>query len=135
MYLLVTGVLRMSKKRLKVGYSQVKNGWNQTELTNLHIYVFWTGSLGLYFPQRMYTESIYVGQPQGSPVLQVHSMLESNTERPYFFLCSHRDTYASWFYMDEASGILSMNKTLEWSDFSSIREFDIQLYLLECFQV
>ncbi|XP_067242391.1 proto-oncogene tyrosine-protein kinase receptor Ret [Chanodichthys erythropterus] len=79
------------------------------------------GSLGLYFPQRVYTESIFVGQPQGSPVLQVHSMLESNTERPYFFVCSHRETFAPWFHMDEASGVLSMNKTLEWSDFSSIR--------------
>uniref|UniRef100_A0A671PIG2 Proto-oncogene tyrosine-protein kinase receptor Ret n=1 Tax=Sinocyclocheilus anshuiensis TaxID=1608454 RepID=A0A671PIG2_9TELE len=89
--------------------------------------VFWTGSLGLYFPQRLYTESIYVGQPQGSPVLQVHSMRESTTERPYFTLCSHRDTYASWFHMDEATGVLSMNKTLEWSDFSSIREFNTAL--------
>uniref|UniRef100_A0A8C1XX94 Proto-oncogene tyrosine-protein kinase receptor Ret n=1 Tax=Cyprinus carpio TaxID=7962 RepID=A0A8C1XX94_CYPCA len=81
-----------------------------------------TRSLGLYFPQRVYTESIYVGQPQGSPVLQVHSMPESPTERPYFTLCTHRDTYASWFHMDEATGVLSMNKTLEWSDFSSIRD-------------
>uniref|UniRef100_A0A8C2JZV5 Proto-oncogene tyrosine-protein kinase receptor Ret n=1 Tax=Cyprinus carpio TaxID=7962 RepID=A0A8C2JZV5_CYPCA len=97
-----------------------------TEIENLVLLscdiscVFWTGSLGLYFPQRLYTESIYVGQPQGSPVLQVHSMRESTTERPYFTLCSHRDTYASWFHMDEATGVLSMNKTLEWSDFSSI---------------
>uniref|UniRef100_A0A9J7XLC6 Proto-oncogene tyrosine-protein kinase receptor Ret n=1 Tax=Cyprinus carpio carpio TaxID=630221 RepID=A0A9J7XLC6_CYPCA len=81
-----------------------------------------TRSLGLYFPQRVYTESIYVGQLQGSPVLQVHSMPESPTERPYFTLCTHRDTYASWFHMDEATGVLSMNKTLEWSDFSSIRD-------------
>uniref|UniRef100_A0A671NWF0 Proto-oncogene tyrosine-protein kinase receptor Ret n=1 Tax=Sinocyclocheilus anshuiensis TaxID=1608454 RepID=A0A671NWF0_9TELE len=79
-------------------------------------------SLGLYFPQRVYTESIYVGQLQGSQVLQVHSMRENPTERPYFTLCSHRDTYASWFHMDEATGVLSMNKTLEWSDFSSIRD-------------
>lgn len=91
--------------------------------------VFWTGSLGLYFPQRVYTESIYVGQSQGSPVLQVHSMRESTTERPYFTLCSLRDTYTSWFHMDEATGVLSMNKTLEWSDFSSIREFNTALFV------
>ncbi|KAF4105797.1 proto-oncogene tyrosine-protein kinase receptor Ret isoform X1 [Onychostoma macrolepis] len=84
------------------------------------------GSLGLYFPQRLYTESIYVGQPQGSLVLQVHSLRESTTERPYFALCSHRDTYASWFHMDEATGVLSMNKTLEWSDFSSIRSSSVR---------
>uniref|UniRef100_A0A8C2JT84 Proto-oncogene tyrosine-protein kinase receptor Ret n=1 Tax=Cyprinus carpio TaxID=7962 RepID=A0A8C2JT84_CYPCA len=87
---------------------------------------FEISSLGLYFPQRVYTESIYVGQLQGSPVLQVHSMPESPTERPYFTLCTHRDTYASWFHMDEATGVLSMNKTLEWSDFSSIRSSSVR---------
>ncbi|TRZ04006.1 hypothetical protein DNTS_001160 [Danionella cerebrum] len=79
------------------------------------------GSLGLYFPQRLYTESIYVGQPQGSAVLQIIAMLESPTERPYFFMCSHREFYASWFHVDESSGVLSLNKTLEWGDFSSLR--------------
>ncbi|XP_051945820.1 proto-oncogene tyrosine-protein kinase receptor Ret-like [Xyrauchen texanus] len=82
------------------------------------------GSLGLYFPQSEYSESIYVGQLQGSVVLQVHSMLETPAERPFFSLCWRHSKkappYASWFHMDEASGVLSMNKTLEWSDFGSI---------------
>lgn len=103
---------------------------NAHDARSVTFHVFWTGSLGLYFPQRLYTESIYVGQPQGSPVLQVHSLRESTTERPYFTLCSHRDTYASWFHMDETTGVLSMNKTLEWSDFSSIREFNTALFFV-----
>ncbi|XP_065152790.1 proto-oncogene tyrosine-protein kinase receptor Ret isoform X2 [Paramisgurnus dabryanus] len=82
------------------------------------------GSLGLYFPQSEYSDSIYVGQPQGSPVLQVHSMLETSTEKPYFSICwrnpQRPSPYASWFYIDETSGVLFMNKTLEWSDFSSL---------------
>ncbi|XP_052007438.1 proto-oncogene tyrosine-protein kinase receptor Ret isoform X2 [Xyrauchen texanus] len=81
-------------------------------------------SLGLYFPQSEYSDSIYVGQQQGSPVLQVHSMLETPVERPFYSLCWRNPLraplYASWFHMDEASGVLSMNKTLEWSDFGSI---------------
>ncbi|KAI7805213.1 proto-oncogene tyrosine-protein kinase receptor Ret [Triplophysa rosa] len=82
------------------------------------------GSLGLYFPQSEYSESIYVGQQQGTPVLQIHSMLETPAEKPYFSLCwrnpQRPPAYASWFHMDETSGVLLMNKTLEWSDFSSL---------------
>nr|CAA64146.1 receptor tyrosine kinase [Danio rerio] len=83
------------------------------------------GLLGLYFPQRLYTENIYVGQQQGSPLLQVISMREFPTERPYFFLCSHRDAFTSWFHIDEAS-VLYLNKTLEWSDFSSLRSGSVR---------
>uniref|UniRef100_A0A8C8MH71 receptor protein-tyrosine kinase n=1 Tax=Oncorhynchus tshawytscha TaxID=74940 RepID=A0A8C8MH71_ONCTS len=67
-----------------------------------------------------YKETVYVGQSAGTPVLQVHAMVESDSQRPHFYLCYLRPpTYAPWFHLDETTGILSMNKTLEWSDFDS----------------
>lgn len=74
---------------------------------------------GLYFPQNEYTETVYVGQPAGSPVLQVHSMLDSSSERPHFYLCrTVHPAHSSWFHMDVHTGVLSLNKTLEESDFA-----------------
>lgn len=81
-------------------------------------------SVGLYFPQKEYSEIVYVGQAAGTSVLQVHSMLESDSERPHFYFCwttsLRPPRYAPWFNLDVSTGILSMNKTLEWSDFASI---------------
>uniref|UniRef100_A0A673WI41 receptor protein-tyrosine kinase n=1 Tax=Salmo trutta TaxID=8032 RepID=A0A673WI41_SALTR len=66
-------------------------------------------------------EAVYVGQYAGTPVLQVHAMVESDSQQPHFYLCWNNPqkppTYAPWFHLDETTGILSMNKTLEWSDF------------------
>ncbi|KAK1791134.1 hypothetical protein P4O66_002162 [Electrophorus voltai] len=76
------------------------------------------GSSGLYFPQNIYFENIYVGQPAGMPVLQVHALRERPSERPYFYMCS-KNPYAAWFHIDPFSGILYMNKTLEWTDFDT----------------
>ncbi|XP_072533089.1 proto-oncogene tyrosine-protein kinase receptor Ret [Salminus brasiliensis] len=82
------------------------------------------GSSGLYFPQNKYSETIYVGQPAGSPVLQVHAMRETSSERPFFSLCWRNaqkpPPYAAWFHIDPVSGVLYMNKTLEWADFDSL---------------
>lgn len=78
------------------------------------------GAAALYFPQKEYIETVYVGQLAGTPVLQVHAMLDSATERPHFFLCwNRRPYYASWFHMDVSTGVLYLNKTLEQADFSS----------------
>ncbi|KAM4607508.1 proto-oncogene tyrosine-protein kinase receptor Ret [Polymixia lowei] len=88
----------------------------------LLILLLWCeGSTGLYFPQNEYIETVYVGQPAGTAVLQVHSMPDSESERPRFYLCgpNHRlPPYSHWFHMDISTGILSMNKTLEESDFA-----------------
>uniref|UniRef100_A0A673W9G8 Proto-oncogene tyrosine-protein kinase receptor Ret n=1 Tax=Salmo trutta TaxID=8032 RepID=A0A673W9G8_SALTR len=63
-------------------------------------------------------EAVYVGQYAGTPVLQVHAMVESDSQQPHFYLCWNNPqkppTYAPWFHLDETTGILSMNKTLEW---------------------
>ncbi|KAK0149935.1 Proto-oncogene tyrosine-protein kinase receptor Ret [Merluccius polli] len=63
----------------------------------------WRGSTGLYFPQNEYLETVYVGQPAGSPVLQVHSMPDSSAERPHFYLCfgaARAPLYSHWFHLD-----------------------------------
>ncbi|XP_008428251.1 proto-oncogene tyrosine-protein kinase receptor Ret isoform X1 [Poecilia reticulata] len=79
------------------------------------------GVAGLYFPQREYTETVYVGQEAGTPVLQVHAMLDGRSERPHFYLCgSRRPPYALWFQMDVQTGELSLSKTLEETDFASL---------------
>ncbi|XP_004077559.1 proto-oncogene tyrosine-protein kinase receptor Ret [Oryzias latipes] len=78
------------------------------------------GAAGLYFPQKEYIETVYVGQPAGTPVLQVHAMQDSAAERPHFSLCwARRPYYASWFHMDVTTGVLYLNRTLEPADFSS----------------
>uniref|UniRef100_A0A8C7UPR1 Proto-oncogene tyrosine-protein kinase receptor Ret n=1 Tax=Oncorhynchus mykiss TaxID=8022 RepID=A0A8C7UPR1_ONCMY len=75
-------------------------------------------AFGLYFPQNQYKETVYVGQYAGTPVLQVHAMVESDSQQPHFYLWWNTPlkppTYAPWFHLDETTGILSMNKTLEW---------------------
>ncbi|XP_036071308.1 proto-oncogene tyrosine-protein kinase receptor Ret isoform X2 [Oryzias melastigma] len=86
----------------------------------LQLLLLFGGAAALYFPQKEYIETVYVGQLAGTPVLQVHAMLDSATERPHFFLCwNRRPYYASWFHMDVSTGVLYLNKTLEQADFSS----------------
>lgn len=83
------------------------------------------GASGLYFPQNEYTETVYVGQPAGTPILQVHAMLDGESERPHFYLCLsslRRPYYSSWFQLDIYTGVLSLNKTLEESDFALLCE-------------
>lgn len=81
------------------------------------------GVTGLYFSQNEYIETVYVGQPAGTPVLQVHAMRDGDTERPHFYLCSRRGSaHVSWFRLDISTGVLSLNKTLEESDFASLCE-------------
>lgn len=70
---------------------------------------------------------MYVGQPAGAQVLQVHAMLDSDSERPHFYLCCMNSlkcpAYISWFSLDMSTGVLSLNKTLEESDFALLCEF------------
>lgn len=84
------------------------------------------GVTGLYFSQNEYIETVYVGQPAGTPVLQVHAMRDGDTERPHFYLCwmnsLRRPAHVSWFRLDISTGVLSLNKTLEESDFASLCE-------------
>lgn len=84
------------------------------------------GVTGLYFSQNEYIETVYVGQPAGTPVLQVHAMRDSDAERPHFYLCwmnsLRRPAHNSWFSLDVGTGVLSLNKTLEESDFASLCE-------------
>ncbi|XP_033835766.1 proto-oncogene tyrosine-protein kinase receptor Ret [Periophthalmus magnuspinnatus] len=82
------------------------------------------GALGLYFPQTEYTETVYVGQSAGTPILQLYSLLDSDTERPHFYLCwtGAPRVYSSWFSMDVHTGVLSLNKTLEESDFALLNQ-------------
>lgn len=75
---------------------------------------------------------MYVGQLAGTPILQVHAMLDSDSERSHFYLCwtnpLRRPAYSSWFNLDINTGTLSLNKTLEESDFASLRELDATVF-------
>ncbi|KAG7462781.1 hypothetical protein MATL_G00188420 [Megalops atlanticus] len=90
----------------------------------LVVLLFSEGSSALYFPQNEYTESVYVGQEAGTPVIQLHGMLDSPSERPHFYLCWNNlmkmPAHALWFQLDEDTGVLSLNKTLDWKDFASL---------------
>lgn len=95
---------------------------------------FCAGATCLYFPQKEYTETVYVGQQAGTPLLQVHAMLDSASEKPHFYLCSARagkpPPYSSWFYMDINTGTLFLNRTLEESDFAQLSELDTSLLMV-----
>ncbi|CAN9500079.1 unnamed protein product [Ophioblennius macclurei] len=82
------------------------------------------GVTGLYFPQNEYMETLYVGQAAGTPILQVHAMLDGDSERPHFYLCfiSSLRAYSSWFQLDVSTGVLSLNKSLEESDFALLHQ-------------
>ncbi|XP_074532014.1 proto-oncogene tyrosine-protein kinase receptor Ret [Halichoeres trimaculatus] len=84
------------------------------------------GAAGLYFPQNEYIETVYVGQPAGAPLLQIHAMSDSQSEQPHFYLCwtspLRRPAYSSWFNLDVSTGVLSLNKTLEESDFALLSQ-------------
>ncbi|KAM9476625.1 proto-oncogene tyrosine-protein kinase receptor Ret isoform 2-T3 [Clarias gariepinus] len=48
-------------------------------------------------------------------------MRERASEQPYFCLYWKKPApYASWFYIDSATGVIYMNKTLDWTDFESL---------------
>ncbi|XP_062851471.1 proto-oncogene tyrosine-protein kinase receptor Ret [Trichomycterus rosablanca] len=88
--------------------------WGNTVLV---LFLLWGGSSGLYYPQSTYSERIYVGQVAGTKVLQVYSMQERGSAKPYFCMRKHQKAPAAWFHIDPRTGVLYMNKTLEWTDF------------------
>nr|XP_057908550.1 proto-oncogene tyrosine-protein kinase receptor Ret isoform X2 [Doryrhamphus excisus] len=110
----------------------------------LLLWMLMPGAEGLYFPQNEYKETIYIGQPAGSKVLQVHAMLDGELEQPHFYLCwfsaVKRPAYSSWFNMDINTGVLSLNKTLEENDFAfqynplwSVKKLALQVMVLPKF--
>lgn len=85
-------------------------------------FMFSAGVRGLYFSQNEYIETVYIGQPAGTPVLQVHALRDNDAERPHFYLCWNSlklPAHISWFSLDVNTGVLYLNKTLEESDFGS----------------
>lgn len=92
------------------------------------------GATCLYFPQKEYIETVYVGQQAGTPILQVHAMRDDKTEKPHFYLCPTKTAtpphYSSWFYMNINTGTLFLNKTLEESDFAQLCELDTRLLMV-----
>lgn len=89
------------------------------------------GATALYFPQNKYIETIYVGQTAGTPILQIHAMLDNDSEQPHYYLCPYRGlSFNSWFSLDVNTGILSLNKTLEESDFALLSELDTSLLIV-----
>ncbi|XP_041866398.1 proto-oncogene tyrosine-protein kinase receptor Ret isoform X2 [Melanotaenia boesemani] len=95
-------------------------GFSRGNVVWLKLLLLFGGATGFYFPQKKYTETVYIGQPAGTPILQVHAMLDSPTERPHFYLCGRRQLYSSWFHMDINTGVLLLNKTLEETEFASL---------------
>ncbi|KAK6481890.1 proto-oncogene tyrosine-protein kinase receptor Ret isoform X1 [Huso huso] len=70
-------------------------------------------SLALYFPQMEYSESVFVEQPAG-PLLQIHALKEEENETARFSLFK---SYP-WFQIDESTGMLSLNRSLDRKDFA-----------------
>ncbi|KAM4704109.1 proto-oncogene tyrosine-protein kinase receptor Ret [Rhinophrynus dorsalis] len=87
----------------------------------LCIFCFSQAVSGLYFLRKEYSENVYVDQPAGTLLLQVHAMRDSPLETPHFRLCQRsifRNDYLHWFRVDERTGILYLNRSLERSDYN-----------------
>ncbi|XP_005735104.1 proto-oncogene tyrosine-protein kinase receptor Ret [Pundamilia nyererei] len=99
-------------------------GFSRGNIVALFLLLLLEGATCLYFPQKEYIETVYVGQQAGTPILQVHAMRDDKTEKPHFYLCPTKTAtpphYSSWFYMNINTGTLFLNKTLEESDFAQL---------------
>uniref|UniRef100_A0A8D0HEW8 Proto-oncogene tyrosine-protein kinase receptor Ret n=1 Tax=Sphenodon punctatus TaxID=8508 RepID=A0A8D0HEW8_SPHPU len=79
--------------------------------------------LGLYFPRKDYSESVYIDQPVGTPLLRIHALKDSDGEVAHFWLCPHllvprvRSYENYWFQIQEKTGLLYLNKSLDREDF------------------
>ncbi|KAG8435024.1 hypothetical protein GDO86_013113 [Hymenochirus boettgeri] len=93
-------------------------GWG---LCLLYLWQALTVSSGLYFLRKEYYENVYFDQPAGTVLLQVNVMRDSLSETPHFRLCPRltlsRNSFIHWFRVDERTGILYLNHTLERSDY------------------
>eukprot|EP00079_Xenopus_tropicalis_P009689 XP_002933941.2 PREDICTED: proto-oncogene tyrosine-protein kinase receptor Ret isoform X2 [Xenopus tropicalis] len=76
---------------------------------------------GLYFLTKDYDENLYVDQPAGTLLLHIHVMKDSPHETPHFRLCPNsylsRISFYHWFWIDEHTGILYLNRSLDRSDY------------------
>ncbi|KAM6443115.1 proto-oncogene tyrosine-protein kinase receptor Ret isoform 1-T1 [Liasis olivaceus] len=77
-------------------------------------------AFGLYFPRKTYHENVYLEQPEGTSLLQLHALKDSEEEEaffclfPDFFRPGHKNL---WFQIGERTGLLYLNKSLDTEDF------------------
>ncbi|XP_074856176.1 proto-oncogene tyrosine-protein kinase receptor Ret [Carettochelys insculpta] len=80
-------------------------------------------SFGLYFPRKDYSETVYIDQPAGTPLLHIRALRDSHGEMAHFQLCQnlyiyHVGSYENhWFQIREKTGLLYLNKSLDRGDF------------------
>nr|XP_020657948.1 proto-oncogene tyrosine-protein kinase receptor Ret isoform X2 [Pogona vitticeps] len=81
---------------------------------------------GLYFPRREYHENVYLEQPGGTSLLQIHALKDSEDEEVYFWLCPQLHIPRAgakdnlWFQISEKTGLLFLNKSLDREDFDTL---------------
>ncbi|XP_044155976.1 proto-oncogene tyrosine-protein kinase receptor Ret [Bufo gargarizans] len=86
-------------------------------------------TLGLYLPKKDFSESLYIDQPAGSMLLQVHALSDYPGEVPYYSLCRNmlNQKYLHIFHVDERKGILYLNETLTSEVFNKLRSLSIYI--------
>uniref|UniRef100_A0A8C5WRD4 Cadherin domain-containing protein n=1 Tax=Laticauda laticaudata TaxID=8630 RepID=A0A8C5WRD4_LATLA len=77
-------------------------------------------AFGLYFPRKTYYENVYLEQPEGTPLLQLHALKDSEEEEAFY--CLVPDSFGTgsknlWFQIVERTGLLYLNKSLDSEDF------------------
>ncbi|XP_064419146.1 proto-oncogene tyrosine-protein kinase receptor Ret [Latimeria chalumnae] len=84
-------------------------------------------AFALYFPKKVYSENVYVNQPAGTPLLYLCALREDENEVVRFKVCRmlvpHTHSSAKrnkWFEIDENSGFLYLNHTLDKWDFNDL---------------
>uniref|UniRef100_H0X4E9 Proto-oncogene tyrosine-protein kinase receptor Ret n=1 Tax=Otolemur garnettii TaxID=30611 RepID=H0X4E9_OTOGA len=90
-----------------------------------------TAPLGLYFSRDVYWEKLYVDQPAGMPLLYVHALQDTPGEvpsfrlRPYFYSVSrHRLHKNDWIRIQEDTGLLYLNRSLDHSSWEKLNHLN-----------
>ncbi|XP_030060839.1 proto-oncogene tyrosine-protein kinase receptor Ret [Microcaecilia unicolor] len=81
--------------------------------------------LALYFPRKDYFGNVYLYQPAGTPLLYIHTLPDIQGEVAHFHLCHnvfshHLGPDNPWFQIEEKTGVLYLNRSLDTNEFSLI---------------
>ncbi|XP_029465336.1 proto-oncogene tyrosine-protein kinase receptor Ret isoform X1 [Rhinatrema bivittatum] len=81
--------------------------------------------LTLYLPRKDYYGNVYLYQPAGTPLLYLHALPDKAGEVAHFHLChnlynQHLGPENPWFQIEEKTGVLYLNRSLDTKDFNLI---------------
>ncbi|XP_069467136.1 proto-oncogene tyrosine-protein kinase receptor Ret [Ambystoma mexicanum] len=95
-------------------------GMPSARWTLMALLLVFQATFGLYVPRRTYSEDVYMDQAERSPLVYIRAIREAPGEVPHFLLCQSRSIPSDWFQIEERTGVLYLNRSLDWKDFNSL---------------